>query len=61
MSSIDPGIKVGDYVRVRLDKGSFGKGYTESWSRETYQVKQVNVVIVILDNSKRYRIENVQR
>ena len=60
MRKIKTGVKVGDVVRVRLDKGTFKKGYTESWSRETYKVKQVNVVTVILDNDKRYRIDDVQ-
>ena len=61
MREIKTDIKVGDIVRIRIDKGTFKKGYTESWSRETYTVNQVNVVTVILDNGKRYRIENIKK
>lgn len=59
--TIQTSIAVNDTVRVRLNKGTFGKGYTESFSRETYTVTKVNKTTVILNDGRKVRISDVQK
>lgn len=37
-----PKFKVGDYVRISRLKGNFEKGYDERWSREVFQIVEID-------------------
>lgn len=41
-----PAYKVGDRVRLRIDKikDKFSKGYTQNWTNETYKIKKVKLL-----------------
>ena len=36
-----PKLKEGDYVRISNQFSTFGRGYTQQWSREIFKIKQV--------------------
>jgi hypothetical protein len=47
--------KIGDYVRLINDKNIFDKGYSPSWSREIYIIKQLNP-----SNPPTYKISSLE-
>lgn len=52
---------VGDTVRIRVDKGTFSKGYTPIWSQTTHKIAKIMNSNAILDNDVRVRLENLQK
>src|ERR1700733_12163692 len=54
-------LKVGDYVRVKLKKKTFDKGYLRNWSKEIHQVTEIIGNGYILNNGEKYRINNLQK
>ena len=45
-------IKPGDYVRIKIEKGTFTKGYEVSYSTDIYRVDKVNGTIAYIDNKR---------
>ena len=45
-------IKPGDYVRIKIEKGTFTKGYEVSYSSNIYKVDKVDGTIAYIDNKR---------
>ncbi len=52
-------IKIGDYVRVKLKKKKFQKGYEITYSNKIYEVKEISGSKVILDDNTKHSINDV--
>ena len=57
----DHNYKVGDFVRIKIDKNDFDKGYKQSWSTKVYTIKEIHGLTIILDNNKSININSVQK
>ncbi len=53
--------KVGDYVRIRLLKSIFDKGYERTYSKKTYQIKNIVGQSYILNNNSSRRGYDLQK
>lgn len=51
---------VGQYVRYKLKKAIFDKGYLRIWSSEVFQIKEIKGVNAVLNNDKTYKLSNLQ-
>ena len=45
-------IKVGDYVRIKIEKGTFTKGYEITFSPNVYRVEKIEGTTAIVNNTK---------
>jgi len=53
-------IKIGDNVRIKLKKKTFQKGYDITYSKEVYNVKEINANKATLNNGKKYNFDDLQ-
>ena len=53
-------LKVGDYVRVKLKKNQFEKGYTINYSKRVYQIERLSSNKAILNNGNEYNVKDLQ-
>jgi hypothetical protein len=53
-------IKVGDFVRIKEQKGTFKKGYEVTYSNKIYVVKNIVGETCELDDGEKVRINNLQ-
>lgn len=54
-------LRVGDKVRIKIEKGTFTKGYEITYSKEIYVIEKVNSSTVSLDDGNDYPIDKVQK
>ena len=52
-------IKMGDSVRIQVEKGTFTKGYKITYSTQIYKVASVRGNVATLDNKKEYKIDKL--
>ena len=53
-------IKIGDVVRIKLKKKAFQKGYEITYSKETFEVREIDGDKALLTDGKKYKIEDLQ-
>ena len=53
-------IVVGDHVRYKIDKGTFTKGYSITYSNEVFTVVSIKGNKAVLSNNKEYRLGDLQ-
>ena len=51
--------KVGSYVRIKLKKELFKKGYEVTYSKKSYQIENINGDRAILDDGTTHKLENL--
>ena len=51
--------KVGSYVRIKLKKELFKKGYEVTYSKNSYQIKSLNGDKATLDDDSTHKLENL--
>jgi hypothetical protein len=56
-----PKLNKGDQVRLRIDKGAFGRGYTQNWSTDLHTIDSVTRGGLYNINGKKYNIEDLQQ
>lgn len=52
--------KSGQYVRIKLKKPKFSKGFKQIWSDEIYKIDKVEGINIILTNGDKININNLQ-
>jgi len=56
-----PKLKKGDKVRMKIDKGAFGRGYTQNWSTDVFIVDSVTRGGLYTINGKKYHYDDLQK
>jgi hypothetical protein len=51
-----PKLEVGDYVRTRVKKHTFKKGWTSSWSDDVYKVLDIKDGSYLINDPNRRRL-----
>ena len=54
-------LHVGDKVRIRIEKGTFAKGYSITYSKEVYVIEKIDGRDILLDDGNTYHIDSVQK
>jgi hypothetical protein len=54
-------LHVGDKVRIKIEKGTFTKGYEITYSKEVYVIEKIVGTEVVLDDGKEYPLDRIQK
>ena len=54
-------IVVGDYVRYKIEKGTYTKGYAITYSNDVFRVMTIARNRAVLNNNKEYKLENLMK
>ena len=56
-----PKLKKGDKVRMKIDKGAFGRGYTQNWSTDVFAIDSVTKGGLYTIDGKKYHFDDLQK
>ena len=56
-----PKLKKGDKVRMKIDKGAFGRGYTQNWSTDVFAIDSVTKGGLYTIDGKKYHFRRLTK